>query len=72
MPDRTTRSLTRPLLKTTGFMLVSMVCQTLDVLIDPIGLDARPSAFGFRLSARLAARCCGVTERMARAEGRRS
>src|SRR5688572_28284679 len=34
MQDLTTGSLTRHLLKTTGFMLVSMVFQTLYVLVD--------------------------------------
>ena len=34
MQDLTTGSLTRHLLKTTGFMLVSMIFQTLYVLID--------------------------------------
>ena len=34
MQDLTTGSLTRHLLKTTGFMLVSMVFQTMYVLID--------------------------------------
>ena len=34
MQDLTTGSLTRHLLKTTGFMLVSMIFQTLYVLVD--------------------------------------
>ena len=39
MHDLTTGSLSRHLLKTSGFMLIAMVFQTLYVLIDLYGSD---------------------------------